>query len=64
MSDEIEDIRFAHTQVRAGDRVLVKSECVFCGMSMMLSEADGSLQKWERWHVCDNVIGIGAGPIN
>ena len=64
MADDIEDIRFAHTEVRAGDRLLVKSECVFCGMSMMLSAADGSLQKWERWHVCDNVIGVGSGPIH
>ena len=57
MSD-VEDIRFTHTEVRAGARLLVKSECMFCGMSMLLSKADGSLEKWERWHVCDNVIGV------
>lgn len=56
--DDISDIRFTHTEVHAGTRLLIKSECIFCGMSMLLSEADGSLQKWEKWHVCDNVIPV------
>lgn len=51
----IEDIRFTHTDVRAGDRLLIKSTCNDCGMSMLLSPNDGSLQKWESWHICDNV---------
>jgi hypothetical protein len=51
-----EDVRYTHTEVRAGDRLLIKSTCNNCGMSMLLSEADGSLQKWETWHVCDSVI--------
>jgi len=59
MSDldlDIEEFRFNHTEVNAGGRVLVKSTCRYCGMSMLLSAADGSLQKWERWHECDRVI--------
>ncbi|HTZ88798.1 MAG TPA: hypothetical protein VMA71_00580 [Alloacidobacterium sp.] len=52
----IDDIRYSHTEVRAGDRLLIKATCNRCGMSMLLSAADGSLQKWERWHVCDSVI--------
>jgi hypothetical protein len=54
----IEDIRYAHTEVRAGNRLLIKSTCIHCGMSMLLSASDGSLQKWEKWHVCDSVIAV------
>ncbi len=57
MSD-IEDIRYTHTEVRAGDRLLIKSTCLSCGMAMLLSATDGSLDKWERWHVCDRVIPV------
>jgi hypothetical protein len=52
----LEEIRFNHTEVRAGNRLLIKTTCLFCGMSMLLSDTDGSLQKWEGWHVCDNII--------
>jgi hypothetical protein len=45
-------------EVRAGNRLLIKSTCIHCGMSMLLSANDGSLQKWERWHVCDSVIAV------
>jgi len=54
----IEDIRFNHTEVRAGDRLLIKTTCLHCGMSMLLSDSDGSLEKWESWHVCDQVIAV------
>jgi hypothetical protein len=57
--EDIRDIRFMHTEIRAGDRLLIKSTCISCGMAMLLSAADGSLQKWERWHVCDTVLPIG-----
>jgi len=57
MSDmDLEEFRFNHTEVNAGTRVLIKTTCRYCGMSMLLSAADGSLQKWERWHECDRVI--------
>jgi len=49
------DNRFAHAEVRAGDRLLIKSTCRICGMAMLLSAADGSLEKWESWHECDNL---------
>ncbi len=49
------DNRFNHTEVRAGDRLLIKTTCIVCGMSMLLSAADGSLQKWESWHECDTL---------
>ena len=52
----LEEIRFSHTEVRAGDRLLIKSTCNYCGMSMLLSATDGSLHKWESWHVCDSII--------
>jgi hypothetical protein len=55
MSD-IEDGRFNHTEIRAGDRLLIKSTCMNCGMSMLLSAADDSLRKWERWHECDVIL--------
>jgi hypothetical protein len=57
MSD-IDDIRFNHTEIRAGDRLLIKSTCMSCGMSMLLSTADDSLQKWERWHECDVILPV------
>jgi hypothetical protein len=57
MSD-IEDSRFNHTEVHAGARLLIKSTCLNCGMSMLLSAADGSLEKWERWHECDVILTV------
>jgi hypothetical protein len=54
----IEDSRFNHTEIHAGDRLLIKSTCLNCGMSMLLSAADGSLQKWERWHECDVILPV------
>jgi len=54
----IEDIRYSHTEVRAGDRLLIKTTCNNCGMAMLLSATDGSLEKWENWHVCDRVIAV------
>lgn len=54
----IEDIRYTHTEIRAGDRLLIKTTCNFCGMAMLLSATDGSLEKWERWHVCDSVLAV------
>jgi len=54
----VEDIRFHHTEVRAGERLLIKSTCLTCGMSMLLSSADGSLEKWERWHECDVILPV------
>jgi hypothetical protein len=54
--EDIQDIRFTHTEVHAGERTLVKTTCIFCGMSMLLSQSDGSLDKWERWHDCDRII--------
>ena len=55
---EIEDIRFHHTEIHAGTRLLVKSTCMNCGMSVLLSAADGSLKKWERWHECDVILPV------
>ncbi len=54
----MEDSRFHHTEVHAGNRLLIKSTCMNCGMSMLLSAADESLQKWERWHECDVILAV------
>ena len=54
--DALEDFRFTHTEVRAGERLLIKTNGQLCGMSMLLSAKDGSLEKWERWHDCDRII--------
>jgi hypothetical protein len=54
----IEDGRFNHTEVHAGNRLLIKSTCLNCGMSMLLSAADDTLQKWERWHECDVILPV------
>lgn len=57
MSD-LEYSRFNHTEVHAGTRLLIKSTCLNCGMSMLLSAADDSLEKWERWHECDVILAV------
>jgi hypothetical protein len=51
-------VLFMRTEVRAGDRLLIKSTCVMCGMAMLLSATDGSLEKWEDWHTCDKIITV------
>jgi hypothetical protein len=32
---------------------LIRSTCTWCGASQMVSETDGSLERWENGHDCD-----------
>ena len=47
---------FDHSHARAEDRLLVKSTCKRCGMFKLVSVHDGSLEKWESSHKCENVV--------
>jgi hypothetical protein len=44
--------KFIQVEVQAGDRLLIRSTCKFCGASRLVSREDGSLQKWENGHDC------------
>lgn len=43
---------FAHSPVYEASRVMVLSICGRCGDSQVVSWHDGSLQHWEREHIC------------
>jgi hypothetical protein len=48
-------LRFHHLPVRVNGHLLIKSECVRCGQSRVVSAADGSLEAWETTHRCNEI---------
>jgi hypothetical protein len=47
------NIEFARYGVRTEDRLLIHSVCTKCGASKLVSYHDGSLEKWEDSHKCE-----------
>ena len=41
---------FTHSLTLANDRLMVKSVCLLCGESQVVSNADDSLHQWENEH--------------
>jgi hypothetical protein len=48
---------FERNSAEKGERLLIRSKCKQCGVSALLSHADGSLEQWEREHtpVCPHL---------
>lgn len=45
---------FTHTLVQLNERILIVSACCLCGMSELVSRADGSLEEWEITHAAQH----------
>lgn len=43
---------FEHKDAWREGRVIIESRCRRCGASALVSHADGSLEQWEREHIC------------
>lgn len=52
--------RFTRTLATTDTRLLIASTCNGCGESKLVSEFDGSLERWEEEHVC-GAAGAGDG---
>lgn len=53
---------FTRTLERSGARLLIRSACVKCGDSKLVSKHDGSLQEWEDGHRCADAGLTRKGP--
>lgn len=43
---------FDRSLIRDGVRLIIRSACILCGESKLVSSADGSLDDWEDGHQC------------
>jgi hypothetical protein len=43
---------FERKLAHEGLRTLIESTCRECGVSRLVSMADGSLERWEKEHIC------------
>lgn len=54
---------FTHSIRYLGMRIVIASTCSRCGETQIVSHGDGSLERWEREHICDaDEISIGLAP--
>jgi len=49
---EEKPLKFIHAPVQRGSRTLIESTCTQCLAHKLVSHANGTLEKWEADHIC------------
>lgn len=49
------DLRFAETLIEQGPTLKLRSQCLRCGETRIVSVMDGSLEGWHAEHRCEEI---------